>query len=83
MGLEGAVKLALKKQLGAIKKPEDREQMFRMAVDYAYDRGKAINMASYLEIDGVIGPADTRTRILRGLKSVPPLGPPRRPFIDA
>jgi hypothetical protein len=28
-------------------------------------------MASYLEIDGVIDPADTRDWILRGLKSPP------------
>ncbi|MFT3769159.1 MAG: carboxyl transferase domain-containing protein [Minicystis sp.] len=81
MGLEGAVKLALKKQLAAIESPEAREEMIQMAVAYAFERGKAISMASYLEIDGVIDPADTRTWILRGLKSVPPLGP-RRPFID-
>jgi hypothetical protein len=36
-------------------------------------------MASYLEIDGVIDPADTRAWILRGLKSVPRVEePPRR-----
>ena len=38
-------------------------------------------MASYVEIDGVIDPAETRTWILRGLRSVPGLAP-RRPFID-
>lgn len=81
MGIEGAVKLALKKQFDALKTAEEREQMFQMAVAYAYDRGKAISMASFLEIDGVIDPAETRTWILRGLKSVPPLGP-RKPFID-
>jgi len=81
MGIEGAVKLALKKQLAAIENTEQREQMFQMAVDYAYDRGKAISMASFLEIDGVIDPSETRTWIMRALKSVPPLGP-RRPFID-
>ena len=81
MGIEGAVKLALKKQLAAIENAEERKQMFQMAVDYAYDRGKALSMASYVEIDSVIDPAQTRTWILRALKSVPPLGP-RRPFID-
>jgi acetyl-CoA carboxylase carboxyltransferase component len=35
------------------------------------ERGKAINMASYLEIDAVIDPADTRKWIMQGLKSVP------------
>jgi acetyl-CoA carboxylase carboxyltransferase component len=81
MGIEGAVKLALKKQLAAIENPEDREQMFQGAVAYAYDRGKAISMASFVEIDAVIDPAETRKWILRALKSVPPLGP-RRAFID-
>jgi acetyl-CoA carboxylase carboxyltransferase component len=42
---------------------------------------RAINMASLLEIDGVIDPAETRTWILRGLKSVP-ARPRRRRFID-
>jgi acetyl-CoA carboxylase carboxyltransferase component len=81
MGIEGAVKLALKKQFEALETAEEREQMFQMAVAYAYDRGKALSMASFLEIDGVIDPAETRNWIVRGLKSVPPLGP-RKPFID-
>ena len=38
------------------------------------ERGKAINMASYLEIDAVIDPADTRKWIMQGLKAVPPEG---------
>lgn len=81
MGIEGAAKLALKKQLAALETAEEREQMFQMAVAYAYDRGKAISMASFLEIDGVIDPSETRTWILRALKTVPPLGP-RKPFLD-
>ncbi len=52
-----------------------------MVLAYDYERGKAISMASYLEIDGVIDPADTRDWILRGLRSTGPLEP-RRPFID-
>ena len=51
------------------------------AVAFAYERGKAINMASLLEIDGVIDPADTRAWIARGMKSVPAASPKRR-FID-
>jgi len=51
----------------------------------AYENGKALNMASYLEIDAVIDPADSRAWLLRGLAAVP--RPPRRdgkkrPFID-
>jgi acetyl-CoA carboxylase carboxyltransferase component len=82
MGIEGALKLAMRKELAAIDSPEERERSFQRAVDDAYERGKAINVATYLEFDGVIDPAETRAWILRGLKSVPALGP-RRPFIDA
>ena len=79
MGLEGAVRLAMKKQLEAIEDPAKRDEFFDHLVAQAYERGKAINMASYLEIDGVIDPADTRAWILRGLKSVPRVEePPRR-----
>ena len=71
MGLEGAVRLAMRKELDAIADPEQREQTLRAMVAYAEERGKAINMASYLEIDGVIDPADTRGWLLRGLKAAP------------
>ena len=81
MGLEGAVRLGMKKQLEAVEDPKEREEMFQAMVAVAYDRGKAINMASLLEIDGVIDPAETRTWLARGLRSVPAPTPKRR-FID-
>jgi len=85
MGLEGAVRLAMKRELAAIEDPIKREQTFQQAVAMFYEHGKGINMASYLEIDGVIDPAETRRWIMQGLKSVPK--PERaqgkkRPFID-
>jgi acetyl-CoA carboxylase carboxyltransferase component len=40
-------------------------------VAHAYDRGKAINMASLLDLDAVIDPAETRAWIVRGLRSAP------------
>lgn len=83
MGIEGAVKLALRKQLEATADPAAREQMIQAGVAYAHERGKAISMASFLEIDAVIDPADTRAWILRALASAPPAGaPPERRFID-
>jgi acetyl/propionyl-CoA carboxylase alpha subunit len=72
MGLEGAVRLGFRKELEAEPTAEAREALFQKKVAEAYARGKAINMAAYLEIDDVIDPADTRRWILRGLKSVPP-----------
>jgi len=85
MGLEGAVRLGLAKQLEAIKDPEARDKMFRQAVAALYERGKAISTASYLELDNVIDPADTRKWLLRGLSSVPAAEPRngrQRSYID-
>ena len=78
MNLEGAVRFTLKKQLASIEDPVAREQLFQSAVAFAYERGKAINMASLLELDAVIDPAETRSWILRGLLSVPPIKRPKR-----
>ena len=85
MGLEGAVKLGYRKELEAIADPQERDKLFKDMVARSYERGKAINMASYLEIDEVIDPADTRRWISRGLRSLPktsPVAGRRRTFID-
>ena len=71
MGLEGAVKAGFKKELEAVKNQQEREALYNKLVAQLYERGKAINMASYLEIDAVIDPAYTRKWIMRGLRSVP------------
>ena len=68
-------------EVAAIEEPTEREKLFQAAVAQTYERGKALSMASYMEIDAVIDPAETRSFILRGIKSVPKTGPRRR-FID-
>jgi acetyl-CoA carboxylase carboxyltransferase component len=60
MGLEGAVRLGLRRELGAIEDPDERQRAFEAAVKAAYERGEGLNMAAYGEIDDVIDPADTR-----------------------
>jgi acetyl/propionyl-CoA carboxylase alpha subunit/acetyl-CoA carboxylase carboxyltransferase component len=83
MGLEGAARLGYRKELEAEPTEEARDALFKKLVAQSYARGKAINMAAYLEIDDVIDPADTRKWILRGYKSVPPWdASKRRTFID-
>jgi acetyl-CoA carboxylase carboxyltransferase component len=84
MNLEGAVRLGLRRQLEAIEDPAERERAFRSAVAAAYERGSAIEMASLVEIDAVIDPAETRDWILRGLHSLPPrpAHERRRRFVD-
>ena len=71
MGLEGAVRLGFKRELETIEDPEKREARFNELLSFLYERGKAINMAVCLEIDGVIDPAETRHWIMCGLRSQP------------
>jgi acetyl-CoA carboxylase carboxyltransferase component len=71
MGPEGAVRAGFRKELEAMKDPQQREALYDKLLASLYERGKAINMASYLEIDAVIDPADTRRWIAEGLKAAP------------
>ena len=70
MGLEGAVRLAYRRELAAIADPDGARSRIPPHVAESYERGKAISTASVLEIDDVIDPAETRAWILRGLNSV-------------
>ena len=85
MNLEGAVRLGQRRELDAIEDPDARERAYREMVERMYEHGSAINMASHLEIDDVIDPADTRRWITTLLDAAP--GPTRRagkkrPYID-
>ena len=82
MGLEGAVRLGFRRELEAIVDEAERQTAFEAMVAAAYERGKALNMAAHLEIDDVIDPAETRTRVIDLLHAAPArTGQPRR-FID-
>src|SRR3984893_2467511 len=85
MGLEGAVRLGFRQELGASEEPGEREAEFERMVARAYEHGKALNVATVFEIDDVIDPADSRRRIVEALRAAPP-PPPRarkkRPFVD-
>ena len=69
MGLEGAVKLGYRKELEAIKDPEEREAAYQALVERMYEVGKGLSMADHFEIDDVIDPSDSRRWIVRGLKA--------------
>jgi acetyl-CoA carboxylase carboxyltransferase component len=60
MGLEGAVRLGMRRELDAIDDPDERERLFETMVAAAYERGRGLNMAAYGEIDDVIDPAESR-----------------------
>ncbi|MBY0333113.1 MAG: carbamoyl-phosphate synthase large subunit [Acetobacteraceae bacterium] len=70
MGLEGAVRLGYRSELAPIADPAEREALYRHHLDNLYARGRATNVASVLEIDDVIDPAETQRWILRGLAMV-------------
>ncbi|MGD1056915.1 MAG: carboxyl transferase domain-containing protein, partial [Solirubrobacteraceae bacterium] len=60
MGLEGAVRLGMRRELEAIEDEDERERLYEQMVAAAYERGQGVNMAAYGEIDDVIDPADSR-----------------------
>jgi len=85
MGLEGAVKLGFKRELDSTTSPEERAILEAKLVADAYHRGSALNMASHVEIDDVIDPADTRHRLISTLNICPTPLPrigKKRPMID-
>lgn len=78
MGIEGAVKLGMRKELEAIPDVDERAKAEQGFIDDMYRRGRAINMAQATEIDSVIDPAETRNWLIRSLASVEP----RRAFTE-
>jgi acetyl-CoA carboxylase carboxyltransferase component len=84
MGLEGAVKLALRKELEAIADEAEREERIRALTAAAEDNAKALNAAALFEIDDVIDPAETRALIASTLAAAAPSAEPTgsRRFVD-
>lgn len=81
MGLEGAVRLGMRKELDAIADEQQREERVREATEAAQEHAKALNAATLFEIDDVIDPAETRAVIAATLAATKP-GPRRGRFID-
>jgi acetyl-CoA carboxylase carboxyltransferase component len=87
MGLEGAVKLALRKELEAIEDEAEREERIRALTAAAEENARALNAATLFELDDVIDPAETRGLIAATLVAAaerdrsPQTDRPR--FIDA
>lgn len=71
MGLEGAVRLGFKKELDALDDPTEKQALFDKLLAGFYERGKALNIATAVEIDAVIDPVDTRHWILRARDAMP------------
>jgi len=85
MGLEGGVKLAYRKEMMAIADPAERKAWFDAMVAAEYEKNRALSGATFLEVDDVIDPVDTRRWIMRGLRSLPAVAPragKKRPSVD-
>jgi acetyl-CoA carboxylase carboxyltransferase component len=83
MGLEGAVRLAMRKELAAIDDEAGRTKLYDELVAAAYSHGQALSAATYDEIDDVIDPANTRARVAALLTNWrPPARDGRRRVVD-
>jgi acetyl-CoA carboxylase carboxyltransferase component len=83
MGLEGAVRLALRKELEAIPDEDEREQRVRDLTAQAEENAKALNAAALFELDDVIDPAETRGLIAATLIAAGDARPPgAHRFVD-
>ena len=58
----------------AIADPAERARWYEAKVASLYEQGKALSIASALEIDAVIDPAETRRWIVAGLNAAPGCG---------
>jgi acetyl-CoA carboxylase carboxyltransferase component len=83
MGLEGAVRLALRKELAEIADEAERETRVRELTAAAEDNARALNAATLFELDDVIDPAETRGLIARTLAAAARAPREERPrFVD-
>ena len=83
-GAKQAIKY--RKEMEAIEDPAERQKYYEAMVAKMYENGKALSVATVLEIDEVIDPMRTREWVLAGLRSVPRPAPregKKRPCIDA
>ena len=79
MGLEGAVRLAMRSELEAIEDPAERERTVRELTAAYREHAKALNAARVFEIDDVIDPADTRAVIAATFAAAGPVRGSGRP----
>jgi acetyl-CoA carboxylase carboxyltransferase component len=85
MGVEGAVRLAMRRELDAIDDPAERDQRVKDLVAAVRAQSTALNVATYFEVDDVIDPAETRDKVTAALRAapVPPAAGRRRTMVDA
>ena len=84
MGLEGAVRLAMRRELEEIADDAEREERVREVTAAAEENARVLNAAGLFEIDDVIDPARTRGLIASTLDAAcrAPREPSGRRFVD-
>jgi acetyl-CoA carboxylase carboxyltransferase component len=85
MGLEGAVRLGMRKELEAIDDEAERERRVRELTAMAERNARALNAATLFELDDVVDPAETRSLIASTLAAATAHAPgpePGRRFVD-
>lgn len=65
MGLEGAVRLSMRRELEEIADHDEREARVRELTAYAQAHSTALEVARHFEIDDVVDPAETRGILAR------------------
>jgi acetyl-CoA carboxylase carboxyltransferase component len=84
MGLEGAVRLGLRRELEAIEDEAERNARVRELTEAAEENARALNAATLFELDDVIDPAETRSVIAATLAAAAPaVDVSARRFVDA
>jgi acetyl-CoA carboxylase carboxyltransferase component len=69
MGLEGAVRLAMRRELEAMEDEAEREARVRELTAAAQEHAQALNAAQLFELDDVIDPAETRAVVAATLRA--------------
>ncbi len=84
MGLEGAVRLGLRRELEEIEDPDERERRVQELTEQAHENARGLNAATLFELDDVIDPAETRTLISATLAAAEGMAAdgPRSRFVD-
>jgi acetyl-CoA carboxylase carboxyltransferase component len=82
MGLEGAVRLGLRRELEAIADEAERERRVRELTAEAQQNASAINAATLFELDDVVAPEETRGLIATTFGAAPVVEPGGRGFVD-
>ena len=80
--IEGTVRISEREHLASIADLGERDAEFRRIVSRVYEKGSAINTASFCELDAVIDPAETRRWLAGALVAQRRRAAPPRHRID-